>query len=204
MQVVQDLYTYANIATSPSYKNTCDPDYKPIPQSFALLRAIMGTLAGVTQVVDSTSVAKHSAFFATVDVADRIGQLCAARRGVLGLSALLCRLRDLLTRVKAWMESSRSSLWTSGTESGRGCAACGKKPIVVLLLAPFGVLYTMMQFIRTLTKRAQLQQEAASPHGGSECDSGALTFGRTASPFPPPSSVNELVMKENESAMITR
>lgn len=69
----------------------------------------MGMFAGVTQVVESTSVARHSAFFATVDVADRIGQLCAALGGVLGLSALLYGLRDFLTRVKAWMESSRSS-----------------------------------------------------------------------------------------------
>lgn len=53
-----------------------------------------------------------------------------------------------------------------------------------------------------LTKHAQLQQEAARLHGLPPLDPGTLTFTRSEYPFTP-SNVNGLLVKENESAVLT-
>jgi peroxin-13 len=201
------------------------PDGQPLPPSltqtlesttqhtFALLHSIVQTFTGVAQMLESTFMATHSSFFAMVGVIDQFGQLRNALGSVLGLFGLLRWMKELIT--------GRSSSGPAGTlnnefrdfingrpvqgPAGPPPPKASKKPLVIFLLAIFGIPYAMHKLVHILNERAKAQ---AAANGGSlpgqmaPLDPATLTFARALYPFTP-SNPSELALKENEIVAIT-
>ena len=178
--------------------------------TFALLHSIVQTFSGVAQMLESTFMATHSSFFAMVGVVEQFSHLRNALGSVLGLFGLVRWMRDLLTG-----RSSAGAMRGEFRDFVNGRPVQGplqqpsgpkpsRKPLVIFLLAIFGVPYAMHKLIRILTERQQAQMAA---QGGQlqgplpPLDPSQLTFARALYPFEASSPV-ELALKENEIVAI--
>ncbi|KAI0764047.1 Peroxin 13, N-terminal region-domain-containing protein [Trametes elegans] len=179
--------------------------------TFALLHSIVQTFSGVAQMLESTFMATHSSFFAMVGVVDQFGQLRNALGSVLGLFGLVRWMRDLLTGRRPGSGALRGEFrdFVNGRPvqgAGAGAPAppkASKKPLVIFLLAIFGVPYAMHKLLRVLAERQQQQQAQLAGGAGAglgplpPLDPSQLTFARALYPFDA-SSPAELALKENE------
>jgi peroxin-13 len=170
-------------------------------QTFTLLHSIVQTFSGVAQMLESTFMATHSSFFAMVGVVDQFGQLRNALGSVLGLFGLVRWMRDLLAGRPGmrgeFNDFVKGRPITPGTGSGlpKSSPKGSKKPLIIFLLAIFGVPYAMTKLIRILAQRVPAPQQLAM-------DPASLTFARALYPFTP-NSPNELGLKEDEIVAIT-
>lgn len=176
--------------------------------TFALLHSIVQTFSGVAQMLESTFMATHSSFFAMVGVIEQFGQLRNALGSVLGLFGLVRWMRDLITG-----RSSHGSGAMRGEfrdfVNGRPVQGpqppapkASKKPLIIFLLAIFGVPYAMHKLIRMLTERQQAQIASGQIQGPlPPLDPSQLTFARALYQFEA-SSPAELSLKENEIVAI--
>ncbi|KAI0674123.1 Peroxin 13, N-terminal region-domain-containing protein [Trametes maxima] len=178
--------------------------------TFALLHSIVQTFSGVAQMLESTFMATHSSFFAMVGVIDQFGQLRNALGSVLGLFGLVRWMRDLLTgrRGQGSAGAMRGEFrdFVNGRPvqgpAGPPTPKASKKPLIIFLLAIFGVPYAMHKLIRILTERQQAQMAAGQVAGPlPPLDPSQLTFARALYPFEA-SSPAELALKENEIVAI--
>jgi len=178
--------------------------------TFALLHSIVQTFSGVAQMLESTFMATHSSFFAMVGVVDQFGQLRNALGSVLGLFGLVRWMRDMLTgrsHTQTGMPGEFREFINGrpvqGPSSGPPAPKPSKKPLIIFLLAVFGVPYAMAKLINILNERAKQQQLQQGQLGGSlgPLDPSSLTFARALYPFSP-SSPAELQLKENEIVAI--
>jgi len=176
--------------------------------TFTLLHSIVQTFSGVAQMLESTFMATHSSFFAMVGVVDQFGQLRNALGSVLGLFGLVRWMKDMLTGRSHSQQAMQGEFKdfingrpVQGPRSGPPAAKPSKKPLVIFLLAVFGVPYAMAKLINILNERAQQQQQnqIGAPLG--PLDPSSLTFARALFPFTP-SSPAELQLKENEIVAI--
>ena len=211
------------------------PDGQPLPptltqtlesttqHTFALLHSIVQTFTGVAQMIESTFVATHSSFFAMVGVVDQLGQLRNALGSVLGLFGLVKWLKEsVLGRRGVGADAGgaeglnrefREFINGRPVQSPQGAPTTptpkpSKKPLIIFLLAVFGIPYAMNRLIRALQERAQAQAAGAGDSrllGQQQLpplDPSSLTFARALYPFTP-SNNNEIALKENEIVAIT-
>ncbi|KAG1831071.1 Peroxin 13, N-terminal region-domain-containing protein [Suillus variegatus] len=176
--------------------------------TFSLLHSIVQTFSGVAQMLESTFMATHSSFFAMVGVVEQFSHLRNALGSVLGLFGLIRWMKELITG-----RSSSTSLQGEFREFISGKPVQGpmgpppikpsRKPIIIFLLAIFGVPYAMTKLIKILNERAMQQQQAQIGPGGplGPLDPSTLTFARALYPFTP-SSPSELALKENDIVAI--
>ncbi|CDO77893.1 hypothetical protein BN946_scf184952.g5 [Trametes cinnabarina] len=178
--------------------------------TFALLQSIVQTFSGVAQMLESTFMATHSSFFAMVGVVDQFGQLRNALGSVLGLFGLVRWMRDLLTgrRGQGSAGAMRGEFrdFVNGRPvqgpQGPPVPKASKKPLIIFLLAIFGVPYAMHKLVRLLNERQQAQIAAGQISGPlPPLDPSQLTFARALYPFEA-SSPAELSLKENEIVAI--
>ncbi|KAI1798412.1 Peroxin 13, N-terminal region-domain-containing protein [Ganoderma leucocontextum] len=179
--------------------------------TFALLHSIVQTFSGVAQMLESTFMATHSSFFAMVGVVEQFGQLRNALGSVLGLFGLVRWMRDLVTGRSSQQGAMRGEF--RDFINGRPVQGpqppapkASRKPLIIFLLAIFGVPYAMHKLIKVLTERQQQQQAqmvAGQAPGGPlpPLDPSQLTFARALYPFDA-SSQAELSLKENEIVAI--
>ena len=205
------------------------PDGNPLPPSltqtlesttqhtFTLLHNIVQTFTGVAHMIESTFMATHSSFFAIVGVIDQFGQLRNALGSVLGLFGLLRWMKELLTgrpssgNLNYEFREFVNGRPVQGPISGPPPPKPSKKPLIIFLIAIFGVPYAMTKLVRILSERARAQAEAASDNGAGggavfgqmpPLEPAMLTFARALYPFTP-SSPMELALKENDIVAIT-
>lgn len=181
--------------------------------TFALLHSIVQTFSGVAQMLESTFMATHSSFFAMVGVVDQFGQLRNALGSVLGLFGLVRWMRELLTGTRGQQGQMRGEFRdflngrpVQGPSSGPPAPKPSKKPLIIFLLAVFGVPYAMHKLVKILTERHQAQQAELAAAGGQPgmlppLDPSQLTFARALYAFEA-SSPSELALKENEIVAI--
>ena len=173
--------------------------------TFTLLHSIVQTFSGVAQMLESTFMATHSSFFAMVGVIDQFGQLRNALGSVLGLFGLVRWMKDLLTgrsganTLRGEFRDFINGRPVQGPSSGPPGPKPSKKPLIIFLLAIFGVPFAMHKLIRILTEKQQQQQQLAAGHPAAlpPLDPSQLTFARALYPFDA-SSPAELALKENE------
>ncbi|KAK7451049.1 Peroxisomal membrane protein PAS20 [Stygiomarasmius scandens] len=150
--------------------------------TFTLLHSIVQTFGGLAQMLESTFMATHSSFFAMVGVVDQFSQLRNALGSVLGLFGLVRWMRDTITgnRTPPGMQNEFRQFVNGRPVAGPPGPPApkpSKKPLIIFLLAMFGIPYAMSKLIKLLAAR-QAQQ-------------GALVMGP-----------NELSLKENEIVAI--
>ncbi|KAJ7089370.1 Peroxin 13, N-terminal region-domain-containing protein [Mycena belliarum] len=180
--------------------------------TFTLLHSIVQTFSGVAQMLESTFMATHSSFFAMVGVIDQFGHLRNALGSVLGLFGLMRWMRELITGVPPpGIGPGRAGLPGEFREFVNGRPVQGpqpappkasKKPLIIFLLAIFGIPYAMTKLVQLLNERARNNPGALPPLSpGAPVDPAALTFARALYPFTPTTPV-ELALKANEIVAI--
>ncbi|KAG5642469.1 hypothetical protein DXG03_002747 [Asterophora parasitica] len=173
--------------------------------TFALIHSIVQTFSGVAQMLESTFMATHSSFFAMVGVADQFSQLRNALGSVLGIFGLLRWMRELLTGRPSSPGGMGAEFrdFVNGRPGPRGPPPpkASKKPLIMFLLAIFGIPYAMTKLIRILQERARTQNAGLLPGQLPPLDPSTLTFARAMYPFAPTNG-NELALKENEIVAI--
>ena len=121
-------------------------------QTFALIQSIVGTFTGFSQMLESTFVATHSSFFAMLGVAEQFTHLRLALGQVFGLFGFIGWLRG-------WWKGDRANLkrdfkrFLRGEELTPGGPAPSKKPLIIFLVAVFGLPYLMHRVIRSISSR---------------------------------------------------
>ncbi|KAJ6590427.1 Peroxin 13, N-terminal region-domain-containing protein [Mycena vulgaris] len=177
--------------------------------TFALLHSIVQTFSGVAQMLESTFMATHSSFFAMVGVADQIGHLRNALGSVLGLFGLVRWMRELLGGAGggAGMQGEFREFVNGRPvlgpqpQGGAPRPRASRKPLVLFLLAVFGIPYAMSKLVHILNERARAGAPPlplAGPGGATgPIDPAALTFARALFPFTPSTPV-ELALKAEE------
>ncbi|KAJ7255174.1 Peroxin 13, N-terminal region-domain-containing protein [Mycena rebaudengoi] len=167
--------------------------------TFALLHSIVQTFGGVAQMLESTFMATHSSFFAMVGVVDQFGHLRNALGSVLGLFGLMRWMRELITGRPPTSGAMQGEFHSF--VNGRPVQSAGppppkpsKKPLIIFLLAIFGVPYAMTKLVQLLRERARNNQ---LPGQLPPLDPASLTFARALFPFTP-TNPTELALKVNE------
>jgi len=173
-------------------------------QTFQLLNSLVQTFGSFAQMLESTYMATHSSFFAMIGVADQFASLRKYLGEVLGVFSLLTWLRgwwrgertaSSLTRdFRAFLEGPKGA-------DGRPLPKPSRKPLIIFLLAAFGLPYMMHKLINILSKRQPLPlmaegQNALTP-GQEVIDPSTLTFARSLYPFDTTDPV-ELPLRKNE------
>ena len=136
------------------------PDGQPLPPSltqtlesttattFQLIHSIVQTFTGMAQMLESTFMATHSSFFAMVGVIDQFGQLRNALGSVLGLFGLLRWMKEFVTgkRSSGGINSNQFQDFVNGKPiqagllpNGQPAPKASKKPLIMFLLAIFGI-----------------------------------------------------------------
>jgi len=167
--------------------------------TFALLHSIVQTFSGLAQMLESTFMATHSSFFAMVGVVDQFSNLRNALGSVLGLFGLVRWMKELLSvnRSSANPMQNEFKAFVNGqpvqVPQGPPAPKPSKKPLVIFLLAIFGVPYAMHRLIKILSERAPPPNALQN----APFDPSTLTFARAKYAFNAASPV-ELSLKENE------
>lgn len=171
--------------------------------TFALLHSIVQTFSGVSQMLESTFMATHSSFFAMVGVVEQFGQLRNALGSVLGLFGLLRWMKELITGRPSNQLQGEFREFINGKPVQGPAPPPGprpsRKPLVIFLLAIFGIPYAMHKLVKIINERQQQQQQQGQILP--PLDPTMLTFARALYPFQP-SSPAELELKENEIVAI--
>jgi peroxin-13 len=164
-------------------------------QGFALLHAVVQTVSGVAQMLESTFMATHASFTALVGVAEHFAHLRDALGSVLGLFGLLNWIRDTLRGRRANGPLQREfRQFASGQPPPPPPAS--KKPLLFFLAAALGVPWALSRLVRLLAERAA-PQGALPPLAPSD-----LTFARAIHAFDP-QSPSELALQPDTLVAIT-
>lgn len=172
-------------------------------QTFQLLQSIVQTFGGFAQMLDSTFMATHSSFFAMLGVAEQFGHMRQALGQVLGVFGLVGWLRGWWRGDKANMRSDfKRFLENGGTPaSGQpgqpGRPRPSRKPLVIFLIAVFGLPFLMHKLIKRLMARLPPPGAAGTQGVPLNIDPSKLTFARAVFPFPSKDPV-ELTLEKGD------
>jgi len=128
-------------------------------QTFAVLQSIVQTFGGFAQMLESTFMATHSSFFAMIGVAEQLGNLRNAIGTVLGLFGLIRWLKDTLTGRRSTTGLGNEFQHFVNRPPGAqpppntNAPRASRKPVIIFLLAMFGIPYLMHRLIRSLQQR---------------------------------------------------
>ncbi|KAG8905721.1 Peroxisomal membrane protein PAS20 [Tulasnella sp. 408] len=167
-------------------------------QTFALIQSIVGTFTGFANMLESTFMATHSSFFAMLGVAEQFGQLKVALGQVFGLFGFVGWLRG-------WLRGDRAGLkrdfkkFLKGEEVPGQSPRPSRKPLVIFLLAIFGLPFLMRKLILHLASRLPPPVPVqVGPDGQPRViDPNNLTFVRAIHPFASKDPV-ELALSKGE------
>jgi peroxin-13 len=190
---------YGPMAYDPTNQSLGQTLESTTQHTFTLLHSIVQTFTGVSQMLESTFMATHSSFFAMVGVIEQFGQLRNALGSVLGLFGLLRWMKELITGRPSNQLQGEFREFINGKPVQGPLPPPGprpsRKPLIIFLLAIFGVPYAMHKLIKILSERQREEQ-----HQGQICRHlirSMLTFARALYSFQPASPA-ELELKENE------
>ncbi|KAG0328578.1 Peroxisomal membrane protein PAS20 [Dissophora globulifera] len=120
--------------------------------TFQLIESVVGAFGGFAQMLDSTFMATHSSFMAMVGVAEQFGHLRGYLGQVLSIFALLRWAKSIAYRVVGMKQPVNAQELTAGNfQEFQAQPRYSKRPIVIFLLAVFGLPYLMGRLIRALS-----------------------------------------------------
>lgn len=179
-------------------------------QTFALIQSIVQTFGGFAQMLDSTFMATQSSFFAMLGVAEQFANLKGALTQVFGVFGLVAWLRSWWRGEKKGSMSSEFARFLQNPQgipgpNGAPPPKPSKKPLIMFLIAVFGLPYAMHRLIKHLSARLPQnpQQPGVLPGQlpGAPIDPSKLSFARATYSFPSNDPV-ELSLEKGEIVAI--
>ncbi|KAG0030524.1 Peroxisomal membrane protein PAS20 [Podila clonocystis] len=174
--------------------------------TFQLIESVVSAFGGFAQMLDSTFMATHSSFMAMVGVAEQFGHLRGYLGQVLSIFALLRWAKSLAYRlVGKKMPVNTTELTAGNFQDFQAQPRYSKRPIVIFLLAVFGLPYLMGRLIRALSNRPTPEQgllpgqEAqVVPAQGASLNPQNLDFARALYDFTPSNAQQELAFRRGD------
>ncbi|KAG0047482.1 Peroxisomal membrane protein PAS20 [Gryganskiella cystojenkinii] len=132
--------------------------------TFQLIESVVGAFGGFAQMLESTFMATHSSFMAMVGVAEQFGHLRGYLGQVLSIFALIRWAKSLAYRMVGMKAPVNAQELTPGNfQEFQAQPRYSKRPIVIFLLAVFGLPYLMGRLIRALSSRTPAPQQGLLP-----------------------------------------
>ncbi|KAF9923265.1 Peroxisomal membrane protein PAS20 [Linnemannia zychae] len=178
--------------------------------TFQLIESVVGAFGGFAQMLESTFMATHSSFMAMVGVAEQFGHLRGYLGQVLSIFALLRWAKSLAYRMVGMKAPVNTQELTPGNfQEFQAQPRYSKRPIVIFLLAVFGLPYLMGRLIRALSSRNPPQQGLLPGQEGQVAQSGVpgapasinpqnLDFARALYDFTPSNTQQELSFRRGD------
>ncbi|KAG0261723.1 Peroxisomal membrane protein PAS20 [Mortierella polycephala] len=130
--------------------------------TFQLIESVVGAFGGFAQMLESTFMATHSSFMAMVGVAEQFGHLRGYLGQVLSIFALLRWAKSLAYRLVGMKAPVNTQELTAGNfQDFQAQPRYSKRPIVIFLLAVFGLPYLMGRLIRAISNRNPAPEQQA-------------------------------------------
>lgn len=156
-------------------------------QTFALIQNIVQTFGGFAQMLDSTFMATQSSFFAMLGVAEQFSHLRGALSRVVGVFGLVAWLRswwkgekpNMVDEFKRFLQNPQSQNGSNGAPPPKP----SRKPIIIFLLAVFGLPYAMHRLIKHLSNHLPQQPQQLLPSQHTPIDPSKLSFARAEYAF---------------------
>lgn len=184
--------------------------------TFQLLHSIVQTFGGFAQMLESTFMATHSSFFAMVGVIDQFATLRDVLGQVLGVFGLIRWAKGVLSGEGVVPKSAMTDEFNHFVNRPPGAPVLppgvkppkpSKKPVIVFLLAIFGIPYLMHRIIRRLAERPVVLPPGAdpsnpqaltlAPNGEQMLDPSKLSFAHALYPFST-NQTHELNLKKGD------
>ncbi|KAF9297169.1 Peroxisomal membrane protein PAS20 [Mortierella antarctica] len=174
--------------------------------TFQLIESVVSAFGGFAQMLDSTFMATHSSFMAMVGVAEQFGHLRGYLGQVLSIFALLRWAKSLAYRlVGKKMPVNTTELTAGNFQDFQAQPRYSKRPIVIFLLAVFGLPYLMGRLIRALSNRPTPEQGLLPdqegqvvPAQGAPVNPQNLDFARALYDFTPSNAHQELAFRRGD------
>ncbi|KAG0276913.1 Peroxisomal membrane protein PAS20 [Linnemannia exigua] len=179
--------------------------------TFQLIESVVGAFGGFAQMLESTFMATHSSFMAMVGVAEQFGHLRGYLGQVLSIFALLRWAKSLAYRMVGMKAPVNTQELTPGNfQEFQAQPRYSKRPIVIFLLAVFGLPYLMGRLIRALSNRNPAPQQgllpgqegqvtqAGAPGAPSQVNPQSLDFARALYDFTPSNAQQELAFRRGD------
>ncbi|KAF8923938.1 Peroxisomal membrane protein PAS20 [Dissophora ornata] len=176
--------------------------------TFQLIESVVGAFGGFAQMLDSTFMATHSSFMAMVGVAEQFGHLRGYLGQVLSVFAILRWAKSLAYRVVGMKQPVNTQELTAGNfQEFQAQPRFSKRPIVIFLLAVFGLPYLMGRLIRALSSRNPATPQGLLPGEEGQALSAAapapvnpqnLDFARALYDFTPSNPHQELAFRRGD------
>ncbi|RHZ51058.1 hypothetical protein Glove_485g24 [Diversispora epigaea] len=125
---------------------------------FHMIESIVNAFGGFAQMLESTFFATHSSFMAMVGVVEQFGNLRNYLGQVLSIFALIRWLRHLFYRITGKKAPvNPNELNPIQFEQFQERKKYSRRPLVLFILAVFGIPYLMHKLIQIISRRQQQQ-----------------------------------------------
>ena len=171
------------------------------PAAFELVRSVVDSCLSLAGMIESTYTATHSSFFAIMSLVDTFGNLRSTISSII-LSIPLIRLlqsiyNKLLGRPPPTTLTPESFARFEARTSG--APRPSKKPLILFVLAIFGLPYLMGKLIKAL---AEKQAVEAPTRGAGTVDPQKLEFYQALYDFVPQDPMVEMALKKGDIVAI--
>lgn len=187
--------------------------------TFQIIESIVGAFGGFAQMLESTFMATHSSFFgmppsllsvchahvnslmlivAMISVAEQFGNLRDTLGSLFGIYALMRYFRVAMAKLRGQpIPPEQTDITTDSFDqfdpnSPPPPPSLSKKPLVIFLLAVFGLPYLMGKLIRAMARSAP-QRITSRP-----LDLGSVQFYRAMFDFTPQNEAQELALRKGD------
>ncbi|KAI9668976.1 MAG: Peroxisomal membrane protein PAS20 [Trizodia sp. TS-e1964] len=170
-------YGMGGLQPDPNDPNSLTNSFSQSTQAtFQLIESLVSAFGGFAQMLESTYMTTHSSFFAMVSVAEQFANLRTTLGSILGIFTILRWLKQLFATLTGRPPPASPADLTPSNfasfSSKNPPARPSKKPLLVFLLAAFGLPYLMGKLITTLARSqdAELARRSAAAGAPAEGD----------------------------------
>ena len=170
--------------------------------AFALVRSVVDSCLSFAGMIESTFTATHSSFFAIMSLIEHFGNL-RSTIGSIVLSIPLIRLiRSLIAKVLGRPPPTNITPESFARFEARtsGEPRPSKKPLILFILAIFGLPYLMGKLIKALAEKQAVEHQ--SPNGETIIDPKKLDFYQALYDFVPQDPNVEMALKKGDIVAI--
>ena len=186
--------------TSPSHLHT----QTNIPAAFALVRSVVDSCLSFAGMIESTFTATHSSFFAIMSLIDTVGALRSTISSIVLSIPLIRLLQSLYNKLLGRPPPTTLTPESFARFEARtsGVPRPSKKPLILFILAIFGLPYLMGKLIKALAEKQAVQEAAPAVVGGGGVDPKNLEFYQALYDFVPQDPMVEMGLKKGDIVAI--
>ena len=167
------------------------------PAAFALVRSVVDSCLSFAGMIESTFTATHSSFFAIMSLVETFGALRSTISSIVLSIPLIRLLQSLYNKLLGRPPPTTLTPESFARFESRtsGAPRPSKKPLILFVLAIFGLPYLMGKLIKALAEKQALEAPATA---GGVVDPKNLEFYQALYDFVPQDPMVEMGLKKGD------